>query len=275
MSAPPSSGDEFTIDHLAARAGMTVRNVRAHLSRELLPPGRMRGRTAWYGPGHLARLGLIADLQRRGFSLAAIGVLVNQAPSGSAEEALRLYRGMLAPWQPEEPVEIGVDELASWAAAELSPDAVARLVETRLVEPAGPGRLRIVSPSMVRAGAQAIALGMAPEAVVAAGDDLLGRTAEIAELFIGLFRDQVRAVHPDTGLSRGGIDGVRTAAETLQPVATQVLLGAFRRSMLETLETFVAQLSDDLAARAATDRHRDPDPGPGSGSGAAPVPARD
>lgn len=36
MSGTPTGGDEFPIDTLAARAGMTVRNVRAHLSRGLL-----------------------------------------------------------------------------------------------------------------------------------------------------------------------------------------------------------------------------------------------
>lgn len=263
MSGPPSPGDEYTIDQLAARAGMTVRNVRAHLSRGLLAPGEMRGRTAWYSPEHLDRLGLIAGLQRRGFSLAAIGVLINQTPSGSAEEALRLYRGMLAPWQPEEPVEIAADEFTSWAGAELPAEAVAQLVDTRMVEPAGPGRLRILNPSMLRAGAHAVALGMAPEAIVEVGVELRTRTRAIADLFVGLFRDQVWRAHVEAGLPRSGADGVRTAVEALQPVATQSLLGAFRQSMQDAMDEFIEQLSEDLAerGRAATDRRPSDAPG--------------
>ena len=45
----------LTIDELAQRVGMTVRNIRAHQSRGLLPPPVVRGRTGYYGPDHVAR----------------------------------------------------------------------------------------------------------------------------------------------------------------------------------------------------------------------------
>ncbi|ANY08079.1 MerR family transcriptional regulator [Pseudonocardia sp. HH130630-07] len=247
MSGSPSAGDDYPIDQLAARAGMTVRNVRAHLSRGLLPAGRMRGRTAWYGPEHLARLELIAGLQRRGFSLAAIGVLINQTPSDSAEEALRLYRGMLAPWQPEDPVEIDADGFAAWAGAELPADAVSRLAASGLLEHPAPGRLRILNPSLVRAGAHAIALGLSPESVVEVGVALRARTRAIADLFVELFHDEVWQAHVAAGMPRDGVADLRTAVEALQPVATRSLLGAFRQTMLEAMEDFIRGLSTDLA----------------------------
>lgn len=247
MSGTPTGGDEFPIDTLAARAGMTVRNVRAHLSRGLLQPGEMRGRTAWYGPVHLARLELIAGLQRRGFSLAAIGVLINQTPSSSAEEALRLYRGMLAPWQPEEAVELAEEDLAEWAGARTSPEFVERLAASGLIERTGPGRLRVLNPSMVRSGAHAVALGLAPEAVQQVGEELLTRTREIAEIFVELFREQVWAAHVAAGLPRHGVADLRTAVEALQPVATQSLLGAFRQTMQQAMDDFIRRLSVDLA----------------------------
>ncbi|MEJ8281260.1 MerR family transcriptional regulator [Pseudonocardia spirodelae] len=261
MSGSSTTGDGFPIDQLAVRAGMTVRNVRAHLSRGLLHPGEMRGRTAWYGPDHLARLELISGLQRRGFSLAAIGVLINQTPSGSAEEALRLYRGMLAPWQPEEPVELAEDALSEWVGTRLDPAVVERMIGSGLVERPAPGRLRVLNPSMVRSGAHAIALGLAPDAVADVGDDLRRRTREIAEVFVGLFRDQVWAAHVAAGLPRSGVADLRTAVEALQPVATQSLLGAFRQTMQEAMDDFIRQLSTDLAPAdpadpAATDTGR-------------------
>jgi hypothetical protein len=52
---------ELTIDELAQRTGMTVRNVRAHQSRGLLPPPEVRGRTGFYGPEHVSRLELIRE----------------------------------------------------------------------------------------------------------------------------------------------------------------------------------------------------------------------
>ena len=63
---------ELTIDELARRSGVTVRNIRAHQSRGLLPPPVVRARTGYYGPEHLARLELIREMQAEGFNLKAI-----------------------------------------------------------------------------------------------------------------------------------------------------------------------------------------------------------
>lgn len=243
------TGEELTIDGLAARSGMTVRNVRAHLSRGLLPPGDLRGRTAYYGASHVARLELISGLQRRGFSLAAIGVLINQTSSGGAEEALRLYRGMLAPWQPEDPVEMTETEFPDWLGVTLQDGALEALRGSGMIEETGPGRLRVTNPAMVRAGAQAVAIGIPAAAILDVGVALEERTRGIAELFVALFRDHLWNPHVAAGLPRAGAVDVRTAVEALQPVATQALLGAFRSTMQQTMDTFIAELSEDLAKK--------------------------
>jgi DNA-binding transcriptional MerR regulator len=238
--------DDLTIDELGARAGMTVRNIRAHLSRGLLHPGVLRGRTAYYDHGHVARLELIASLQRRGFTLAAIDVLINQTPSTNAEEALRLYRGMLAPWEPEKPVELREDELPGWLGVDLEPGALAELRTSGLIETAGPGRIRVTNPALLRTGAQSVALGIPARAVMDAHDPLQARTRDVADLFIGLFRDHVWQAHVEAGLPRDGVADVRTAVEGLQPVATQALLAAFRTSMQAAMDEFIAELSETL-----------------------------
>src|SRR4051812_38766044 len=104
--------DDLTIDQLAARAGMTVRTVRSHVTRHMLPPPRLVGRTAHYGPEHLARLELIATLQREGFNLAAIERLVRAVPEGSGEQVLAFHRALVAPWLHEEPIELTHEEVA-------------------------------------------------------------------------------------------------------------------------------------------------------------------
>src|SRR4051794_34695752 len=58
-TARTSGAADLTIDELAQRTGMTVRNIRAHQSRGLLPPPEVRGRTGFYGPDHVARIELI------------------------------------------------------------------------------------------------------------------------------------------------------------------------------------------------------------------------
>ena len=71
ITAKPDS-DEFTIDELAARTGMTVRTVRFYATEGLLPPPERRGRLAFYGAQHRMRLDLIRTLQEHGYTLAAI-----------------------------------------------------------------------------------------------------------------------------------------------------------------------------------------------------------
>jgi DNA-binding transcriptional MerR regulator len=80
---------------------MTVRNVRAHQSRGLLPPPVVRGRTGYYGPEHVARVELIRELQAEGFSLDLIRRLLESAGSSSA--ALRFTRALRAPFGEREP----------------------------------------------------------------------------------------------------------------------------------------------------------------------------
>src|SRR2546428_10531477 len=63
---------DLTIDELAHRTGMTVRNIRAHQSRGLLPPPEVRARTGYYGTEHVARIELIRELQGEGFNLESI-----------------------------------------------------------------------------------------------------------------------------------------------------------------------------------------------------------
>ena len=63
---------DLTIEQLAAEVGMSVRNIRNHHSRGLLPAPEVRARVGYYGPEHVARLRLILDLQADGFNLASI-----------------------------------------------------------------------------------------------------------------------------------------------------------------------------------------------------------
>lgn len=248
------SGEEFPIEELAHRAGLSVRNVRSHISRGLLPPGAMRGRSARYTAVHVDRLDLISGLRRRGFSLAAIEVLINQSATETAEEALRLYRGMLAPWEPEEPVEIGADGLLDWlgvpaddpAAGELR-GAGPRLVEDGLAEPVGPDRIRLLRPDLVRAGGQAVRLGMSVGSVLALHRELDRHTGRVAELFIELFASQIWAGHVRDGLPADGAPGIQHAVEKLQPVATLALLSSFRSVMQTAMDEFIGRISDELA----------------------------
>src|ERR1700704_259362 len=74
-SSPPAN--DLTIEQLAAEVGMSVRNIRNHHTRGLLPPPEVRARVGFYGDEHADRLRLIQDLQADGFNLAAIERLLS------------------------------------------------------------------------------------------------------------------------------------------------------------------------------------------------------
>jgi DNA-binding transcriptional MerR regulator len=64
--------DSFTIDELAAAAGMTPRNVRAYRTKGLLAPPIRVGRTSQYRTSHLHRLRDIRELRKAGLPLKMI-----------------------------------------------------------------------------------------------------------------------------------------------------------------------------------------------------------
>src|ERR1700678_4663560 len=80
---------DLTIEQLAGEVGMSVRNIRNHHSRGLLPPPEVRARVGYYSAEHVARLRLILDLQADGFNLTAIERLLSGS-HGVAQVLLRL-----------------------------------------------------------------------------------------------------------------------------------------------------------------------------------------
>src|SRR3954454_7465580 len=149
----------LTIEQLAARTGLTVRNIRSHVTRGLLPAPYLRGRTGFYGPEHVARLQLITGLQQQGFNLAAIRSLVSGPSAPSAEETVAFYRTALGPWLTERP-EVW-DEQALSDAFGISPseDTVQRLQRMGVLERTPDGRIRVLNPAIIRVGRQLAALG--------------------------------------------------------------------------------------------------------------------
>ena len=52
MATKKKAGEEatLTVEELAHETGMSVRNIRNHQSRGLLPPPEVRSRVGYYGP---------------------------------------------------------------------------------------------------------------------------------------------------------------------------------------------------------------------------------
>src|SRR3954464_16091591 len=132
-SVSDRTDQQLTIDELARRTGMTVRNLRAHQSRGLLPPPEVRGRTGYYGPDHLTRVELIKELQTEGFNLEAIRRLL-EGTNGSSEEVLRFTRAVRQPFEDEQSEIVTVEELAEQFGAE-DPGLLERAEKLGLLRP--------------------------------------------------------------------------------------------------------------------------------------------
>src|SRR4051794_28484362 len=152
--------ERFTIDALAQRTGMTVRNIRAHQSRGLLPPPDIEGRTGFYGHEHVARLELIAEMQADGFNLAAIKRLL-QDSAGSESEMLGFRRALLS-WDVEDPELVTAGELVERLNLPGAPDPrlLQRAVDAGFIVDLGEGRFEIPSPTLFRAAEELRTLGV-------------------------------------------------------------------------------------------------------------------
>jgi DNA-binding transcriptional MerR regulator len=226
--------DQLTIDQLAQRTGMTVRNVRAHQSRGLLPPPEVRGRTGYYGPEHLARIDLIRELQTEGFSLELIGRMLETA-NGSSAALLRFTRTLRTPFADEEPQIVTGAELAErWGASD--PSLLKKAEEIGLLRPLGDGTYEEISPRLARAGEEMVGLGFTAKQALEVAERLRRHAEGAAKTFARVFLDEVwkpfeRAGHPDAEWP-----AVQEALERLRPLAAESLLAVFQLAMDDAIE---------------------------------------
>ena len=108
--ATPTDVAGLTVEQLAYETGMSVRNIRNHQSRGLLPPPEVRARTGYYGPEHVARLRLIQEMQAEGFKLSAISRLIGEH-GADADRFVGLRQAVTAPFADEAPEVLSREEL--------------------------------------------------------------------------------------------------------------------------------------------------------------------
>ena len=225
----------MTIDALAQRTRLTVRNIRAYQSRGLLQPPELRGRTGYYGDAHLARIELIRELQSEGFNLAAIRRLIEGA-GGETEEVLRFTQAVRKPFEQEESREVGLEDLSEMWGDRADPRILQRALELGLLRDLGGDRYEERSPHLGRAGLELARLGIDPETgldVIAAAR----RHAEgVADEYVRLFLNEIWQPFVDAGRPQERWPEVRDALERLRPLAAEVLLAVFGLAMTEATE---------------------------------------
>jgi len=230
--------DELTIDELAQRTGMTVRNIRAHQSRGLLPPPEVRGRTGYYSDEHLARIELIRDMQEEGLNLEAIRRLL-EGVGGSSAEMLGFTRTLRTPFEDEVPEYIDEAELtARWSRGgePPAPATLERAIDLGFVRPMGDGRYELISPRLAEAGAELAELGVDPERALDILEKIQRHARGVARTFITLFLEEVWEPFDRAGRPEGDWPKVREALERMRPLASASLLAVFNIAMTEATE---------------------------------------
>jgi DNA-binding transcriptional MerR regulator len=226
---------DMTIDELARASGMTVRNIRAHQSRGLLPAPEVRARTGFYGADHVRRLQLIQELQGNGYNLAAIKHLLERSDT-SAQDLLRFADTLLAPVASEPPEVVELTELRERFGAGDDRKPLERAVRLGLVVPLGEDRYEVPSPTVLRAGEQVLALGVPLDKALDIAERLTKHADEVSRTFVKLFLDQVWRPFDEAGRPEADWPQVRDTLADLRPLVSDAFVGVFQQRMSRGVE---------------------------------------
>jgi DNA-binding transcriptional MerR regulator len=242
-----SSSYDLTVEQLAAEVGMSVRNIRNHHTRGLLPPPEVRARVGYYNADHVARLRLVLDLQADGFNLAAIERLLNGS-DGLAQRLLGLRNAVTAPFEPETPEIITGDELTK-RFGEIDAKDIARVRKLRLLVPLGDDRFEVPSPALLRAAEQVTDLGISLHAALALVERVSHNCESISRAFTRLYLRELWEPFQRAGQPDDRWDEVIDAVDTLRPLASEALLALFKQRMTTQLEDTFGKVIEHQAKR--------------------------
>ena len=160
MSSPSRS---WSIDELAALVGIPSRTVREYRTLGVLDPPRIEGRVGRYDGSHRRRLELIARLQERGYSLAAIRDLCAASASGrSLDEVLG---GDASVAIDEGTISYSTADFIAAAPAFADDQLTAAARDVGLIHAVG-DRWHVRAPSLTALVSDAIAAGVKPAGAI-------------------------------------------------------------------------------------------------------------
>jgi DNA-binding transcriptional MerR regulator len=246
--ALPSPASDLTIEQLAAEVGMSVRNIRNHHSRGLLPAPEVRARVGYYGAEHVARLRLILDLQADGFNLAAIERLMS-ASGGSAARLLGLRNAMTAPFESETPEVVTGEELLQ-RFGEVDAKDTERIRKLKLLVPLGDDRFEVPSPALMKAAEQVTELGISLHAALSLVERVSRDCESISRAFVRLYLKELWEPFIADEEPEERWDEVIEAIRALRAIASEALLAIFKQRMSTEVEAASAKLLEQHVKRS-------------------------
>ena len=238
----------MTIELLAYETGMSVRNIRSHQARGLLAPPEVRARVGYYGPGHVAQLQLIRELQDQGFNLGGIKRLLEDT-RGTAERLARFQRVITAPLGADPPQIITLSELADRFRidAAAARDVLARAHRLGLLVPVGKDHYEVPAPGLLAAAEEVVRRGIPLQSAIAVIEELDRHSDEVARGFVRLFLQEVWAPFEQADMPESRWAELEEATERVRPLASEAVLAIFHRRLSAQIEAAFGEITRRLA----------------------------
>ena len=242
----PLDDGAMTIDQIAQHAGLPASTVRLYQNKGLLPPPERRGRIGYYGAGHRDRLRLIAHLQQRGFSLAAIKEALDSWNAGRSLDHL-LGVGDIVPLLGREPLRLPLRELAQrFGGVALTQADIQRARAVGLIELDG-AEVIVSNPAFADVGPAVAGLGVPVSEILDEYEALSAAVAAIADRFRAVFERHVWEPFVDRGMPPEGISALTTDARQL----TELAMGIVTAELHDRFATFAAEYLSRAEATVA------------------------
>jgi DNA-binding transcriptional MerR regulator len=238
------SPNTLTIDDLARTVGLSVRNLRSHHARGLLPPPEVRGRVGYYGPDHVARLRLIQELQGEGMKLEGIRRLLRES-EGRSEGLLRVKHAA-DPEATEAPEVLTAEELGERLEV-TDPKLLARATKLGVLVPLGDDLYEVPSPALLAVAEGLVAQGISVRAALALVEDVRRHSRSVSERFVKLFIDEVWKPFVDAGMPDSQWAAIAESMEKSRPLAAQAMLAVFRQTMNDEVESAFSDIAKRLS----------------------------
>jgi DNA-binding transcriptional MerR regulator len=224
---PDDETELLTVDELARDAGITVRTTRYYASLGLLNPPTRRGRQAFYGPRHAARLALVRALQEHGFTMAAIEKAMARIPAEATVEDLAVQRTVLTSWAPAGPEVLDRRQLATRAGRVLGDEQVALLVETGVLEKVGRTYTPLPGFEM---GVELLDVEVPADGIIEAGEAIERHMRALADELTTILNRRVLGPYRATPHTEEEAVRLGRTMERLRSLTLQAIVSGFQRA---------------------------------------------
>jgi DNA-binding transcriptional MerR regulator len=197
--------DALTVDELAERVGMTVRNLREWRTLGLLPRATMRGRVGYYGPEVVDRVKRIQRLRAEGFKLELIARML-ETGEVTGDELVRLAAALRAPYSREA--------------------AAGGEVTRRRIE---------------EIGASLQELGLTREQIEDATGGIREHLEAIAEIYERVWRESIWEPFVEAGMPEAELPRIQATAARVRPLALEAVVAQFTMALDAQIESGIAR----------------------------------